>query len=600
MPLQAVHAVRQSAPTESAMPTLSAPDDEAALPSPATPGEERYHALTRLARLHFGVAAVSISIGQRLESWSGFPLRQLLPGDDREILVIADLRADPRFAGQSWLNEAPFPRFHASCPLLGSDGQRIGSFCLFDDKPGDLDADQRAYLRELAVLAAMTVDSDQTAARLRIRADALRESQRRMALAIAGSGTGIWDRDIPGNLIHYSSGWKALLGYTDAEVGNRIEESYTRIHPADLDYVRATMQAHFEQRTSVYEVEHRIRCKDGSYKWVCSRGKVVSRDSEGRPLRMIGTTTDITALRSLAERQQQTADLLTNLTNEVPGMVFQLRRMPDGESFLPYASAGIQDIYEIRADQVAASCAPIDSLIHPDDLAIYRASLETSAASLSPWHLEYRVCLPQQGTCWRLGDARPTLLKDGSILWHGFITDVTERKRIEAELHEFATTDCLTQVFNRRHFLKLAEAELEHLRQSDERCASILMCDLDHFKAINDRFGHAVGDHALSHFATILRHHLRRTDLAGRLGGEEFAVVLVDVDMEGATAVARRLQASLAESVLVEGDMRIDLTISIGISVMHAHDTSAEVALTRSDMALYRAKQGGRNRIECH
>ncbi|MNO02254.1 response regulator PleD [compost metagenome] len=76
--------------------------------------------------------------------------------------------------------------------------------------------------------------------------------------------------------------------------------------------------------------------------------------------------------------------------------------------------------------------------------------------------------------------------------------------------------------------------------------------------------------------------------------------MLVDVDMEGATAIARRLQASLAESTLVEADMRIDLTISIGISVMHATDTSAEVALTRSDMALYRAKQGGRNRIECH
>ena len=190
---------------------------------------------------------------------------------------------------------------------------------------------------------------------------ALRDSERRMALAIAGSGTGIWDRDISSGEIYYSSSWKALLGYADHEIGNRIEESYTRVHPADLDYVRATIQAHLDQRTDAYEVEHRLRCRNGQYKWVCSRGKVVERDKHGKPLRMIGTTTDITAMRRLSEQVQQTATLMTDLTNEIPGMVFQVRRQSDGKYAVTYASAGAQAICGLSAMQLMQDAL---SLIH--------------------------------------------------------------------------------------------------------------------------------------------------------------------------------------------------------------------------------------------
>jgi GGDEF domain-containing protein len=83
-----------------------------------------------------------------------------------------------------------------------------------------------------------------------------------MALAIAGSGTGIWDRNIVTNEIHYSAGWKAILGYADWELTNQLIDSYQRVHPADLAYVQAAIQAHFDRKTPSYEVEHRIRCKE--------------------------------------------------------------------------------------------------------------------------------------------------------------------------------------------------------------------------------------------------------------------------------------------------------------------------------------------------
>jgi len=423
-----------------------------------------------------------------------------------------------------------------------------------------------------------------------------------LSLALTGSGTGLWDRNVTTGDIHYSPAWKAMLGYGPHELSTGIEEAYLRIHPDDLAYVQATMQAHFENKTDSYSVEHRIRCKDGSYKWIRSRGKVVSRDSEGRAQRMVGTTTDITALRETAESLQRTIDLITNLTNEVPGLVFQYRLGADGRATVPYASEGIRDIYELTPDEVLLSADPIEARIDARDIAAYRQSLRDSAERLTPWRLQYRVNLPEQGVCWRQGDARPQRMPDGSTLWHGFITDATDRKRIEAELRELATIDHLTQLPNRRHFTMQSEIELTRIRAAETGTAAMLMLDLDHFKVLNDRWGHALGDRALSHFAQLLRTETRTGDLVGRIGGEEFAAVLPQTTTREAVAFARRVQQRLAQFPLIdsEGDAPVSLTVSIGVDTLRATDAGAYQALSRCDKALYVAKARGRNRIEVY
>ncbi|WP_232072207.1 diguanylate cyclase [Paraburkholderia pallida] len=643
-------------------PACDAPGNDHALAGPGAGAcaanglDSLLDALMRLVAGHFGVAAACVLPGDAAAgapAWPGAgaegtgvatsgvaaPLREALfeirraqqtigtngalaPYDFTnagEPLIISDLGTDP--AWQACLSRASaLPlRFVAAWPLGGANGDQLGSLCLLDHAPRELSLAERASLddfaRVIAALAAQeTIIEAQDAhaavhgasaaapaaeAALHEELEALRAREHLLALAIAGSGTGIWDRDVASGEIRYSTGWKAMLGYADDEVTNRIEDSYGRLHPDDVDYVKATMQAHFEGRTDQYEVEHRIRCKDGSYKWICSRGKVTARDGEGRALRMIGTTTDVTSMHEMAERLRESASLVTNLTNEVPGLVFQCRRTPDGHMCIPYASAGIAEIYELAPVQVAAHTRAIEALIHADDLDPWRASFAVSAATLSPWHLEYRVCLPRQGLRWRQGDAKPQRHADGTIVWHGFITDVTERKRIEAELHEFATTDGLTGLANRRHFMARLDARHALLRRAGRANVAVLMCDLDHFKSINDRFGHAVGDDALRHFAGVLRTQLRAGDVAGRIGGEEFAVLLDGADLDGACAIARRIQDRIAREPLECGAGTVALTVSIGVTQMHAGDPSAEAALSRSDVALYRAKKDGRNRIEC-
>lgn len=596
------------------MPVTPLPADARTAREPVRPDTSGTHplldALMRVIERHFGVFAACVIPGEPAGNWAGAgfdaPMREALhalqgatgASQAAAPFVVADAGADP--ALQACLHathELPF-RFVAAWPLRGTGDECVGNLCLIDHAPRELTDAERASLDDFARVASALADPHLDDAVRREEIEALRARERLFALAIAGSGTGIWDRNVVTGEIRYSTGWKAMLGYAEDEVTSRIEDSYTRLHPDDADYVKATMQAHFEGRTENYEVEHRIRCKNGRYKWICSRGKVVSRDSEGRALRMIGTTTDITSMREMSERLRESVNLITNLTNEVPGLVFQRRGLPDGRASFPYASAGIAEIYELTPEAVAHDAACIEALIHPDDLDVYRASFVESAARLSPWHLEYRVRLPTQGLRWRQGDAKPQRLAGGVTVWHGFITDVTERKRIEAELQELATTDGLTRLANRRHFMARLDARLARLHRVGDSPAAVLMCDLDHFKSINDRWGHAVGDRALCHFADLLRAELGALDMAGRIGGEEFAILLGASGLAGACGMAQRIQGRVAERPMAGAAGVVALTVSIGVTEMSVADVSTEAALSRSDLALYRAKTNGRNRIE--
>ncbi|OXI96157.1 sensor domain-containing diguanylate cyclase [Burkholderia sp. AU33803] len=580
---------------------------------PALPPLPELDTLCRVVRVHAGAAGAFIARADAdaprvLAADGALPdrLPDPLPADAWLPEAEPTPAAGSRFA--PWSTHANGPRndgprhalrIVAACELTTPEGATFGTLCVVDDKTPVLDATQRTTLRDLATLAASTLARAIETVTLRERLGTVEEHSTLTTQALTESGTGVWDRNVETGEIHYSPAWKALLGYAPHELSTRIEDAYERLHPDDVADVKAAMLAHFEQRTDHYAVEHRIRCKDGSYKWICSRGKVIDRDSRGRALRMVGTTTDITALRELAARLRDSAALVTDLTDQVPGLVFQLRQAPDGRRFFSYASAGVADIYELTPEQLAGSAAAVETRIHPADLVAYRLSLHDSAVRLTPWRLEYRVLLPGQGLRWREGDARPQRTADGGTVWHGFITDATDRKHIEAELHRMATTDHLTQLSNRHAFMRQSEAALRAVRSTGQ-AAAVLMLDLDHFKALNDRWGHPVGDRALRHFARLLLAETGPDGIVGRVGGEEFAIVLPGADLDRALAFAQRVQQRAMQARLMHEDQQVTLTVSIGIDAMRASDFGAYQPLSRADKALYLAKERGRNRIEVY
>lgn len=174
--------------------------------------------------------------------------------------------------------------------------------------------------------------------------------------------------------------------------------------------------------------------------------------------------------------------------------------------------------------------------------------------------------------------------------------EIQRRKLLEEELRKLATTDFLTGLFLRRHFFELGEKEINRARRSGAHL-SLLVLDIDHFKSINDTYGHQTGDEVLTGFASIFRDCLRDTDILCRFGGEEFVAILPDTDTKVALDAAERLRKRVAASSYLSGGKELKCTVSTGLTGLRSGDTSIAELIHRADEALYHAKNSGRNRI---
>jgi diguanylate cyclase (GGDEF)-like protein len=179
--------------------------------------------------------------------------------------------------------------------------------------------------------------------------------------------------------------------------------------------------------------------------------------------------------------------------------------------------------------------------------------------------------------------------------------EIEERRRVEVELERLAATDPLTNLYNRRRFYELAQREFSRAVRYD-RPLAVLMLDLDHFKAVNDVHGHAVGDQVLALFSALVQKVLREVDVIGRYGGEEFCVVLTESNAKQGRRAAERVQHAVEQHRFETAAGEVALTVSIGLASLPSAGTAPpgnlDQLLDRADQALYRAKRAGRNRVE--
>lgn len=176
--------------------------------------------------------------------------------------------------------------------------------------------------------------------------------------------------------------------------------------------------------------------------------------------------------------------------------------------------------------------------------------------------------------------------------------DVTEQRQREDTLHHRATRDALTGIFNRGHFVDLATQEIERAQRFAEPL-SVLLLDIDRFKRINDSYGHEVGDRIIINLSRMAQASCRKLDICGRLGGEEFAILLPRANKEPALEFAQRLRLRIAEQrVAITGGREIAYTASLGVASLRSTVRDLPELLRNADAALYSAKRGGRNRVE--
>jgi len=417
---------------------------------------------------------------------------------------------------------------------------------------------------------------------------ALSESEERWKFALEGAGDGVWDRDMQTGKVVYSRRYKEMYGFSEDDNDLLAEDWDARVHPEDLQLVRSGRQAYLNGETSAYANERRMQCKDGSWKWVLSRGMVVARDAQGKPTRMIGTHSDISERHKREEELQLAATVFDTVDEAVV--------ITDMENRIVSVNPAFTAITGYPAAEVMGKDPKLlGSGTHSTEF--YR-DMWHQLGSCGAWHGEIRnrhkngklyvEWLSIKKVCNQLG--LPTH-------YVAVFSDITERKAAEERMQHLAHFDLLTGLANRTLFSDRLQQAVAKARR-DKTCLALMFIDLDEFKPVNDSLGHHIGDLLLKEVALRLQECLRReSDTVGRLGGDEFVVILPEIETAGdALNVAEKILQTLNRAFDIAGH-DIHISASIGIALFPEHGKDEKLLLKNADIAMYRAKEDGLNRL---
>jgi len=553
---------------------------------------------------------------------------------------------------------------------------------------------------------------------LRVREIAIKEAEERWQFALDGADHGVWDWDARSDRVYFSHRWKAMLGYGDDEIGDTLAEWSQRVHPEDLPLVQREIGRHFAGDTPVYRSIHRMRAKDGEWRWILDQGRIVQRGTDGKPVRVIGTHTDITEQRRTQERLEDLmaavaaseahyrsffaeAKAVMLLIDPADGRIIDAN--PAASDFYGYTrdellALRITDINQLTRAEVDREMAR--AVTERRDHFIFQHRLKNGAIRTvevysGPYHFQDRLILysivhditarveaervireaatvfDATGEAIMITDARgvikrvnpaftattgyaateavgqtPRLLKSGrhetryyEEMWHTLLTagrwegeiwdrrkngetfpiwqtisavrnddgeivefvalfvDITQRKRSEEEIAYRANYDALTGLPNRNLLVERLGQAMKQARREDSRVA-VMFIDLDLFKQVNDTLGHPVGDRLLQAVAERMRLCVRETDTIARQGGDEFVVLLADIeDTAAAGTVADKIIAQASAPFLID-DNEIHIGASIGITLFPDDGLDIETLFRNADLAMYRAKDAGRNNAQ--
>ncbi len=476
------------------------------------------------------------------------------PEDVEEVIAVARMDAEQRPQGLVWTH-------------LRKDGSRMR-----------------------AAIHSRDIRFEERTARLVLALDVTERerSEQRFQLVARATSDAIWDWDPQTDATWRSDNAYVLFGYSRDELGSTMDVVDTLLHPDDRARIRASLGRAIASERTEWEETYRLRRKDGSYADVLDRGFLL-RDAHGRAIRMVGGMLDVT------QKQRDEADLhlLRRAVESADnGILIADARLPDVPAV--YVNRAFEKMTGYAATEIIGSACRFlrhSDADEPEFAAIRHAIVEQR---------EVRVLLR---------DHR----KDGEVYWNDFYlapvrdaagvlthyvsiqSDVTERQRILEQLAYRATYDELTGLPNRQ----LLTDRLQQGVQNAERYGrgvGVLFVDLDEFKLINDSLGHSAGDEVLRVIARRFAKAVRSPDTLGRFGGDEFVVILTEEsDEDGVGRVIERISGALADSVDIAGAPHY-VTASIGYCRYPDAGGDAETLLKKADLAMYKAKQQGRNR----
>ena len=430
--------------------------------------------------------------------------------------------------------------------------------------------------------------------------------KQRLDLVMEAAGLDLWENDLAtGAVTRKAVKIFAELGYSAQETASYIDDLFTIVHPDDAPRVKSTLADHLAGVTPHYRCEFRIRSKAGAWVWYANHGKIMGGQ------RLIGVTFNIDKRRrhedQLEEHERQLADserrhreLLRNLHTAI------VVHAPD--TSIIYSNPRASELLGVTQEQMQGKAAfdPAWCFVDEQGTPMAPADYPVSRVLRSAQPLEAQVLgvrrSPTAHLVWLLVHAFPEF-DDAGALKQIVVNfdDISPRKQAEEEIHHLAFFDALTALPNRRLLMNRLQAAMAASARS-RQYGAVLFIDLDKFKTINDVLGHGVGDQMLLQVANRISACVREADTVARLGGDEFVVLLPELDADpgvasnSAALVAEKIRLALTAPFHLKSSPHHS-SPSIGVSLFRGTDDSADVLLRQADMAMYKAKDAGRNTL---
>ncbi len=448
----------------------------------------------------------------------------------------------------------------------------------------------------------------------------LRASELRKAMVLDSALDPIVTFDHEGRILEFNTAARRVFGYSrDEVVGREVVEKI--VPPALRDELRRRLREFVETGEDHGELGRRLEATAMS-----SDGSEIPVEVAVFPAYVKGRVLLTAFLRDLSERKsietersrallklRESEARISRITDAIPGAVYQFRLGPDGRESFPFVSRGAQELVGLPAAALQEGRVDPWALVNPEDRGRLVRSIQISARDLTPWIEIFRVTTPS-GTKWIRGESVPGREHDGATVWNGIFLDVSDQRtaqeqlerlnrdldrrlldlrQVEAELQRLARYDSLTGLSNRSFFLETLDQVLLRAARRKSRIGLIFL-DLDGFKAVNDNLGHEAGDQILRTVAERIRHSTRRTDSVARIGGDEFTVLLQDLDRGDDAALAVQAILDELKKPCAIADREVPLSASVGIAVYPEDGADGQALLRHADLAMYRAKQEGK------
>ena len=472
---------------------------------------------------------------------------------------------------------AECPIADSAAPIRNTLGHVVGVVIVFRDETVARQAKQS--IREQNQLLEQRVQE---------RTSQLKESEQQLSRVLEGSDQGYWVWNLKTNDFQVSARWETMLGYAPGEM--RVDTAHwpELVHPEDLPIALTSIERHMRGETASHEVEFRARAKDGVWRWILTRGRIMARADDGTPLSMSGTHTDVTE-RKLFELAQREASVVFESSYE--GIM-----VTDAEGLITRVNPAFTRITGYPAADIMG-CSPRVLSSGRHDARFYQ-ELWASLKEHDFW----------RGEIWNRNKTGKlyavlqsiSVVRDAKgriINYVSVFTDITQMKEHEAELDRVANYDALTHLPNRRLLTDRLKQAILRSDRSGKLCA-ICFLDLDGFKPINDQLGHQLGDQLLIGVTAHLKLVLRAGDTLSRLAGDEFVLLLSEVtSLEECMQILDRVLETVRQPVNTGGHL-LRISASIGVSLYPVDQADPDTLLRHADQAMYLAKQAGKNRYQ--